>query len=79
MEVSELTLQEPVIVGLIQILYAVLQMRVAPGSSTATTRLLSDGECHTLIKGTAIECHLTSIRAARNADMLGVNLGNLRT
>ena len=77
-EVLQLTLQEPVIVCSVDILYVVLQMRDTPGSSTTATRLLCDSQRHALIERTTVERHLSCIRATGNTNVLHVNLSHFR-
>ena len=54
-------------------------MRFAPGGSTASARLLCDSQGDALIEGTAVECHLSCVRTARDANTTGVDLRHLRT
>ena len=74
---------KPIVVGIIESFHAlgiglsVMPARIAPSRSTAATRFLSDGQCHTLIKSTAEESHLSSIRTSGHTDMLGINLRHL--
>ena len=82
-EIRLLALQEPVIVGLVNV-FQVLScqrqfMRGAPGCGTAATRLLGDGQGDALVEGTAVEGHLASVATARQADVLRVNLRHFRT
>ena len=53
-------------------------MRGTPGGSTAATRLLRDGQGDALVEGTAVEGHLAGIAAARDTDVLRVNLRHFR-
>ena len=62
-EVLALTLQEPVIVGLVDILYILFRlMRLSPGGSPTATRFLSNGECNALIEGTTAQSLTVAVR-----------------
>ena len=82
MEILLLAFHEPMIIRLIKVFYILSALRQlsrsTPSSCTTTTRFLSNSQGYTLIESTTIECHLTSVRAARHTNMLGINLCNLR-
>ena len=73
-EIGAHTLQEPMIVGAFQTLHILLSMRCPPRRSTTATRFLCYGQCYTFVKSTAIEGHLSGIRATGNTYAPGINL-----
>ena len=62
------------VVGAVEILHAVDMTVVSPRGSTASARLLGDGEGYALVEGSTEEGHLASIGTARDTDALDVDL-----